>query len=194
MMICYTTCQFTFYWLYTVIESVKCYLSDITLFFTVASRLAQRGKQVFKINDKIYDITISLHHEEADVDKVTAVSTFIQIHTYSVIFSFPSLFSQYCWSWTELMKDIFKENVSILSFSFLLLLLLRSCCVCRCWWTTRSSRKEKRPFCLYMKVFQESVWLLMTRKTSILWQGATVRFSHSAAWCWDRWRNRYHRS
>lgn len=168
---------------------------------TVASRLAQRGKQVFKINDKSYDITISLHHEEADVNKVTAVSTFIQIHSYSVSFClihFISvsrslfLFSQYCWSWTQLMKDIFKENVLILSFSFLLLLLLRSCCVCRCWWTTGSSREEKKPFCLCMKVFQESSWHLTTRKTSTLWQGATVRCSRSAAWCWVRWRNRYH--
>ncbi|KAF5890756.1 uncharacterized protein DAT39_019548, partial [Clarias magur] len=36
----------------------------------VAQRLAQRGKQTFKVNDKIYDISISLHQEEVDVDKV----------------------------------------------------------------------------------------------------------------------------
>ncbi|MCJ8738099.1 hypothetical protein PDJAM_G00031550 [Pangasius djambal] len=36
----------------------------------VASRLAQRGKQLFKVNDKSYAITISLHHEEVDADQV----------------------------------------------------------------------------------------------------------------------------
>lgn len=36
----------------------------------VASRLAQTGKQVFKVNEKSYDITISLLDEEVDADKV----------------------------------------------------------------------------------------------------------------------------
>ncbi|KAF4084539.1 hypothetical protein AMELA_G00107370 [Ameiurus melas] len=36
----------------------------------VALRLAQTGKQVFKVNDKSYDITISLLDEEVDADKV----------------------------------------------------------------------------------------------------------------------------
>ncbi|KAI4894696.1 hypothetical protein NFI96_014367, partial [Prochilodus magdalenae] len=36
----------------------------------VALKLAKRGKQVFKVNEKDYDITISLHHEEVAPDEV----------------------------------------------------------------------------------------------------------------------------
>ncbi|XP_060718456.1 uncharacterized protein LOC132840650 [Tachysurus vachellii] len=36
----------------------------------VASRLAQKGKHVFNVSDKSYDITMSLHREEVNVDKV----------------------------------------------------------------------------------------------------------------------------
>ncbi|KAI5102860.1 hypothetical protein C0J45_6441, partial [Silurus meridionalis] len=46
----------------------------------VASRLAQKGKQVFKVNDRNYDITISLHHGEVDVDKVLLRMTVLVDH------------------------------------------------------------------------------------------------------------------
>ncbi|KAL7857490.1 hypothetical protein SRHO_G00163890 [Serrasalmus rhombeus] len=36
----------------------------------VALRLAEKGKQVFKVNDKSYDVEISLHHKEVDPDEV----------------------------------------------------------------------------------------------------------------------------
>ncbi|XP_036429002.1 uncharacterized protein LOC118809635 [Colossoma macropomum] len=36
----------------------------------VALRLAEKGKQVFKVNDKSYDVKISLHHKEVDPDEV----------------------------------------------------------------------------------------------------------------------------
>ncbi|MCI4383868.1 hypothetical protein PGIGA_G00031660 [Pangasianodon gigas] len=46
----------------------------------VASRLAQRGKQVFKVNDKSYAITISLHHEEVDADQVLLCMSVVVNH------------------------------------------------------------------------------------------------------------------
>lgn len=144
---------------------------------TVASRLAQRGKQVFKANDKSYDISISLHHEEVDVEKVKAVLTFIKIQPNSVIPQFGLSLS-----WRTLFK----------SFPFHLLTPLRSCCVCRWWWTTGCSRVEKTLFCFCIKIFQALIWSLMIRKTTALWKGPTARFSPSAACCWNRWTNRYH--
>ncbi|KAL6474821.1 hypothetical protein MHYP_G00158610 [Metynnis hypsauchen] len=36
----------------------------------VALRLAEKRKQVFKVNDKSYDVNISLHHKEVDPDEV----------------------------------------------------------------------------------------------------------------------------
>ncbi|KAI5619646.1 hypothetical protein C0J50_20745 [Silurus asotus] len=46
----------------------------------VASRLARKGKQVFKVNDRNYDITISLHHGEVAVDKVLLRMTVLVDH------------------------------------------------------------------------------------------------------------------
>ncbi|XP_027033467.1 uncharacterized protein LOC113662647 isoform X2 [Tachysurus fulvidraco] len=46
----------------------------------VALRLAQKGKHVFNVSDKSYDITMSLHREEANVDKVLLYMSLLVDH------------------------------------------------------------------------------------------------------------------